>query len=138
MKQNTLCSVLEFVAFVDGQSFGVPPKACAVITPQYGTPSQPANTLPYTVNLSDFTANSYIGGQSYQSKLAATNVCSCTTAMRQFTVTLQSRPTDLDYRGLMIQGRLAADRTTPIGELNSNSGIEYRSECSSNVSYKTM
>jgi len=37
----------------------------------------------------------------------------------------------------MIQGRLAADWTTPVGEF-SNSGIEYRSECSSNMSYKTM
>jgi len=66
---------------VDGRSSGAAQEACMDIMPQHGALSQPANTLPYTVNLSDFTADSYIGGQSYQSKNNLTGSYVCTTVM---------------------------------------------------------
>ena len=53
-------------------------------------------------------------------------------------VTLQGGPTNVDYRGFMIQRRLAADGSIPVGAVsNPSSDPDYQTQCNSNVSPKT-
>ena len=57
--------ILQLVVVVDNRITGAPPLDCGQIDP-----FSPSNDpLPYSVNLSDFTFGSYIGGQSYNSKV---------------------------------------------------------------------
>jgi len=59
-----------FVA-VEGRSGGAPPQACALIQPQH--PSNPQTSpVPFSVDLSAFTENTYTPGQTYISKCYST------------------------------------------------------------------
>ena len=52
------------------------------------------------------------------------------------TVTLEGGTTNMDYRGFMIQGRLLADGTTPVGTFsNPTSDPDYQTQCTDDVSY---
>ena len=46
-------------------------------------------------------------------------------------VKLQGSPTNLNFRGFMIQGRLRVD-DSPVGKFGS--GVDYKPQCSGNVS----
>ena len=63
-----ISSILELVVVVDSRSSGAPIEACAQIAPQHGSNSPSTDPLPFSVDLSDFTFDCYIGGQSYNSK----------------------------------------------------------------------
>ena len=63
-----LSSVLELIVVVDSRPEGAPLSACGDIVPQHGSNSPSTDQLPFTVNLSDFTFDCYIGGQNYISK----------------------------------------------------------------------
>ena len=53
---------------VQGLSMGAPDAACGDITPNHAANSPSNDPFPYTVDLSSFTGNEYIPGETYLSK----------------------------------------------------------------------
>ena len=60
-----------------GRPEGAPPEACAQIAPMHAGISPSTDPLPYSVDLSDFTGDEYVPGDTYQSKTSTNNVSTC-------------------------------------------------------------
>ncbi|XP_065899816.1 putative defense protein 3 [Dysidea avara] len=86
-----------------GRPEGAPPEACAQIAPMHAGISPSTDPLPYSVDLSDFTGDEYVPGDTYQ-------------------ITLSGGADNPIFRGFLIQGRVAADGS-PTGQFTGSAGV---------------
>ena len=65
---SCIAVILLVITAVQGRPEGAPPEACGDIAPDHAGIAPSDTTLPYTVDLSDFTGGEYIPGNTYTSK----------------------------------------------------------------------
>ncbi|XP_065899813.1 reelin domain-containing protein 1-like [Dysidea avara] len=94
---------LLLVTTAHGRPEGAPPEACAQIAPMHAGISPSTDPLPYSVDLSDFTGDEYVPGDTYQ-------------------ITLSGGADNPNFRGFLIQGRVAADGS-PTGQFTGSAGV---------------
>ena len=123
--------MMRFVT-VEGRRNGAPPEACILIQPQHSTNSQ-NSPVPFSVDLSAFTGNTYTPGETYTSKRHQSFGL---LFMYQYLVTLRGSAANPSFIGFMIQAWLVADNSA-VGKFDA-SGIDYQAQCQDDVRLYTQ